>query len=363
VTSIAAIDVIPYSLPFREPYVTSRGRLERRDLIMFRVRTEDGVEGLGETAPLILRGGAGLEAIVSDLEDRCLPALGRVVPDAAGIAEAVERCRLAGVSAQALCAVDLALHDLAGKLREEPVWKLLGETEASPVRCNATLSAGDPAAVARAAEAWAERGFDTFKLKLGAVSGDAEQVAATRAAVGTDARVRIDANAAWDLEEAVAVLGEIERHEIELAEQPVAELDGLAKLRGRTRIPIAADESVATTQEARRAVSANACDAATVKLAKCGGIAAALAVARELPVYLSSALDGPVGIAAAAHTAQALPATGFAAGLAHGLATAELFDGTIAAVGPELDGPLLRPGDAPGLGVEIDPALLRRHRL
>jgi L-alanine-DL-glutamate epimerase-like enolase superfamily enzyme len=102
---------------------------------------------------------------------------------------------------------------------------------------------------------------------------------------------------------------------------------------------------------------------ATIKLAKCGGIAGALRVAEAIPAYISSALDGPVGIAAAAHLAQAMPRPGIAAGLAQGLATQDLFDATIAATGPELDGPDLRLPDEPGLGVEIDELALRRHRI
>jgi L-alanine-DL-glutamate epimerase-like enolase superfamily enzyme len=95
-----------------------------------------------------------------------------------------------------------------------------------------------------------------------------------------------------------------------------------------------------------------------VKLAKVGGPDAALAIARELPVYLSSALDGPVGIAAAAHVAQAIPETG----LAHGLATSLLFSETIGR-GAELDGPMLSVSDGPGLGVELDEDALARLRL
>jgi muconate cycloisomerase len=99
-----------------------------------------------------------------------------------------------------------------------------------------------------------------------------------------------------------------------------------------------------------------------VKLSKVGGPRDALAVAAEIPVYLSSALDGPVGIAAAAHTAQALRESGDA-GVAHGLATQRMFAGTIASRHCELDEGFLHIPEGPGLGVEIDDAALERHRL
>jgi muconate cycloisomerase len=137
----------------------------------------------------------------------------------------------------------------------------------------------------------------------------------------------------------------------------------LAQVTAATAIPVAADESVASTKEAQRAARDRACDLATVKLAKVGGIGEANGVARHLPIYLSSALDGPLGIAAAAHAAQALPFEGAAAGLAHGLATQLLFADTTAARGPALEGDLLTVPDGPGLGVTLDENAFERLRI
>ena len=99
------------------------------------------------------------------------------------------------------------------------------------------------------------------------------------------------------------------------------------------------------------------------KLAKVGGIGPAGAIGAQLPTYLSSSLDGPVGIAAAAHAAQALYRDRDDPGLAHGLATQELFGGTIASVECEVRDGLLHLPEGPGLGVEIDERALERHRL
>ncbi|HVV89581.1 MAG TPA: hypothetical protein VHB53_03715 [Solirubrobacterales bacterium] len=65
---LAAVEVVPYQLPFKEPYVTARGRLTRREMVLLRIRDEDGLEGLGEAVPLSLRGGVGIEAVVRELE-------------------------------------------------------------------------------------------------------------------------------------------------------------------------------------------------------------------------------------------------------------------------------------------------------
>jgi L-alanine-DL-glutamate epimerase-like enolase superfamily enzyme len=357
---IDRLEIVPYALPFREPYVTARGRLDRRELLLVRIAA-GGHEGLGEAAPLSLRGGPGLGDIARDLE-RCRPLLegGEVAPKDPYLL--VRRCAARGISPQALAAVELGLLDLCGRLSGRPVWSLLGAERASRVACNATLVAAEPETVAARAARWAEQGFTSFKLKCG-VNGDVEQVRAVRDALGPQARIRVDANGAWTPEQAVARLHELEPLEIELAEQPAATLEGMAAVRSRVSVPVVADESVADAEDARAAASVGACDAATVKLAKVGGIAAARELAAILSVYLSSALDGPVGIAAAAHLAQVLPATGFAANLAHGLATAGLFDGTIASTECEVTDAALVPSEAPGLGVEIDEQALARHRL
>jgi L-alanine-DL-glutamate epimerase-like enolase superfamily enzyme len=359
---IERLETVPYALPFRDPYVTARGRLDRRELLLARVHTSGGPVGLGEAAPLALRGGPGLEQLDRELREVCGPVLVGTKLTTAVLSGLIATVRERGVSAQALAAVDLALHDLAGKIEGEPVWRLLGGDRASTVRCNATLVAGEPSDVAAAAERWVDGGFGTLKLKVG-LPGDLDQVRAVRETIGPGPRLRVDANGAWSAGEAIERLDAMTKHGLELAEQPAADLAGLARVRRAVRVPVAADESVAGVEDAERAVESGACDLATIKVAKVGGLAAGLEIASEIPSYLSSALDGPVGIAAAAHLAQLLPRVEPAAGLAHGLATERLFGATVAARGPALERDELRLPDEPGLGVEIDELALARYRL
>ncbi|HEY6145505.1 MAG TPA: mandelate racemase/muconate lactonizing enzyme family protein [Solirubrobacterales bacterium] len=353
---LSSVEVVPYALPFKEPYVTARGALQRREMVLLRMRDEDGVVGLGEAVPLALRGGVSLGDVVRELE---------------GWGEHREAQAL---SAPARCAVETALMDLRGRR----TGNRLGEGERDEaVACNATLVAGPPEAVAAEAERWARDGFTTFKLKLGAEtaktvpgepflrSRDVEQVRAVREALGAGVRIRVDANEAWDLETAKATLAALEPFEVELAEQPVAGLEAMAELAASTSIPLAADEGVATPAEAEEAVALGACSYTGIKLSKVGGPEEALAIADVIPAYVTSALDGPVGIAAAAQVALTLAETRHPERLqlAHGLATQRLFASTIAAVECEIrDGELhLPPG--PGLGVEIDEEALQAHRI
>jgi L-alanine-DL-glutamate epimerase-like enolase superfamily enzyme len=353
---LSSVEVIPYALPFREPYVTARGSLGQREMVLLRVRDRDGVVGLGEAVPLALRGGVGLREVVAELE---------------GFAEHRE---VDGLSAPARCAVETALMDLRGRRIGKGLGKEAGD---EAVECNATLVAGPPDAVAAEAERWAQAGFTTFKLKLGAESAkshpqddflrtrDVEQVQAVRGALGPEVRIRVDANEAWDLETAKAMLAALEPFEIELVEQPVAGLEAMAELAAGTSIPLAADEGVASLDEAERAVALGACAYTGIKLSKVGGPEAALAIADVLPAYVTSALDGPIGIAAAAQVALSLAETTHPERLhlAHGLATQRLFAATIASVECELRDGILYLPPGPGLGIEIDEEALQAHRI
>jgi o-succinylbenzoate synthase len=350
---IASVEVIPYALPFREAYVTSRGSLTQREMVLLRLRSDDGLAGLGEAVPMSLRSGASLARVVGELE---------LLSELAELDESGLRGGIANLSAPARCAALTALMDLRG--RRAAAGGHSSPAVSEPVRCNATLVAGEPAAVVDDALRWADAGFSTFKLKLG-TGNDAGQVRAVREAVGPEARIRVDANAAWDVATAKQTLGELEELDIELAEQPVATLEEAAEVTAATSIPIAGDESVKSRGDAERAVSLGACDLAGVKLSKVGGPEEAIEIAEVLPSYISSALDGPIGIAAAAQVAQTLSegAPADALDLAHGLATQRLFSSTVASVECELRDGMLHSPLGPGLGVEIDERALDAHRL
>jgi L-Ala-D/L-Glu epimerase len=365
---IERLEAIPYALPFRDPYVTARGTLERREMMLIRLHTDEGAVGLGDAVPLSLRRGATLGAIEGALPRTERRLRKADISDFAGeqpLVAAIDTFIHAAAGRRlpppAAAAIEMALFDLAGRISGEPLWRLFGVDAPQPVACNATLVAGEPADVAAEAVRWAELGFGSFKLKLG-TGADLEQVAAVRDALGPDARIRVDANGTWSTDDAIAILDRLAILDVELAEQPVESLREMAQVAAASSIRIAADESVTTAKEARKAVGTQACELATVKLAKVGGIGRAAGIAAELPVYLSSALDGPLGIAAAGHAAQALYRDRVDPGLAHGLATQLLFSDAIATRQCEVrDGALYLP-EGPGLGVEIDEEALARHR-
>jgi o-succinylbenzoate synthase len=321
------------SIPFRQPFATASGVVAARDLLLLRIEDEDGLAGFGEAAPFEPYDGAALERVARALTD------GRA---------------LAGdAPPQARAAEEMARLDLEARRAGRP----LGEPGAEAIAVNLTLPAGPPEEIAAAARAGARAGYSCFKLKVG-LPDDPVRVAAVREAIGSWPALRVDANGAWSAAEATERLPAIAAHDIELVEQPCRTLEELAEVRRELRLPIAADESVATPADVEAAARAQACDAVNVKLAPSGGFTAAretvrAASAHGLEPYLSSSLDGPWGIAAALQLAASEDVS-----LACGLATLELFDAQIARALPRPSVGLQEVPQGPGLGVVVDePAL------
>jgi o-succinylbenzoate synthase len=314
------------SIPFREPFVTASGVVTARELLLLRMEDDDGVAGWGEAAPFEPYDGVSLDAVVAALTDGGLDG-----------------------PPQAHAAREMARLDLEARRGGRAV----GEPGADAIAVNRTLAAGPPDEVARHAEEGLRAGYACFKVKVG-LPDDAERVAAVRAAIGPWPALRVDANGAWTVDEAIATVAALHAHDLALVEQPCGTLEELAEVRRAVDVPIAADEPIATAEDVRAAAAAGACDVVNVKLAPSGGFEAAratIAAAREhgLEPFLSSTLDGPWGIAAALQLAASERLS-----LACGLATLELFDARIARALPPPRRGLMAVPQGPGLGVSVD---------
>ena len=348
---IEGYEVINYALPFERIYTTARGSLTERELVLLKLHAE-GLTGLGETAAMTLRGSRPAAELARELDSACREYLAGREIDASGLDRFLIPLRHAEARPELLACVDIALNDLLAKAEGVPLWKFLGASESAPVRCNATLPMANPSELAGVAAGWREEGFETFKLKVG-VPGDSAQVTAVREAVGDSCSLRLDANGAWKPDEAAERIRDFSVEDIELVEEPTSGLEGLAELRSMIEVPLAADESVTSGREAREASDLEACDFVALKLAKVGGIRNAIEISNTISSYMTSALEGPVGVLAAAHTVQAMAP----AGVPHGLATERLFASSVGS-GAEWLGPDLTLPEAPGIGAILDEKLL-----
>jgi o-succinylbenzoate synthase len=332
------------SLLLKRPLATSYGELAERELLIVSVTGDDGVTGYGEAAPLEPYDGVSVERAQAALE-RYVP----VLADArvANGARLIDACRSVDDLPQALAAIDLALWDRGGQISGKPVASLITDTPARTVPVNATLAAVDRAGAAQQAANAVADGFECVKVKVG-LGDDAGRVAAVRAAIGPEVALRLDANGAWGVEQAVHTINALAPIGLELVEEPVHGLRHVRQVRERVAVRVSIDE----TATEHGALGAGVADAVCLKISRCGGVAGLIAAATLVrasgaEAYVASTFDGPLGIAAGVHAAAALASRG---PVPHcGLATLDLF-ADVENVLPTRGGRISVPG-TPGLGV------------
>jgi o-succinylbenzoate synthase len=347
----------PYRIPYAATFTTAHGSEQARLGVIIRVTAEDGRVGWGEAAPLPSFGGGTIDDALGHIADLAARIVGRDL--GAGFAQ-LDRldCSKAGMAAAA-CGLDTALLDLRAQAAGLPLARLLDARATAAVPVNATVGAADVAAACRAAGQAAQAGILCVKLKVGVAgtrAAELERIAAVRATLGADVDLRIDANAAWEVPEAIAIIRAAERYGLELVEQPVArdDLMGMAQVRASVRTPIAADESVGGPEQAARVIAAGAADILVAKPMMAGGLRRAREIIAQaqlagLRAFVTTTIDAGVGVAAALHLAATLPTP-----LACGLATGTLLVGDLLVQPIVVRNGAMQLPNQPGLGVRID---------
>ena len=286
------------TLALREPFSISRSTDETVDSVFVEIEHER-VTGFGEASPQDHYGEsiASASAFLSEAE----PLLG---DDPFGLDEVEERLASLPGEHAAKAAVDMALHDLCGKLAGVPVWRLLGLRRTGPPT-SWTIWLGDPDDMARRTERVGNR-FSRLKLKLGAGDGqDVERVRAVRGVTGLP--LQVDVNEGWELDEALDNVQALGGLGVQYVEQPLqaGHPEG-PRLKEASPIPIYVDEDVHTLKDV--APAAERAHGVNLKLAKSGGIREAVrmayaARALDLGVMLGCMVESSLGIAAAAQMA------------------------------------------------------------
>jgi len=272
---IRSIEFWPHDIPLLDPFVVATGARSLAENAFVRVTLADGTEGYGEMAPFPEVGGAGRQACLaaaSGLARLCVAksateyrALGRAMAEQAREEPA------------ARCGIETAIVDALCRALGVPLWSFLGGADIREHETDITIPIADLEKTVALARGWHARGFRLLKMKVGKLGGDVEddirRVDAVRHALA-DVRFIVDANQGYTRETCARFVREIARRggTIVLLEQPVPrdDLDGLAALRRDTGIPVAADESVRTLDEARQVRRRDAADFINVKITKSG---------------------------------------------------------------------------------------------
>jgi len=366
---ITNIESIPVHVPFYVPLqIASGGPRPVSEVLIVRIKTDQGIEGIGETQAWRRQGSAETLTSIKYAVDKLLaPEIVGKSPFALPtIAQRLDEVLYSSLYAKA--AILDALLDLQGKLLGVPVHALLGGKARNSIGACAVLPIQDDlgATLDRASELY-ERGFRTVIIKVGLdAAADVRNIAAIRKRV-PDMALRIDANASMGFEQALSLLKKVEVFDIQAAEQMVAawDIDGMSELARRTIIPMLADECLSSDHDLLDLIKARAAGMIQTKIGKNGGIWNC----RKLWTIAKAA---GIGICPGNH-----PCAGIATAAAAHLAAAwdgPLLDGPFAiGVGGFLNGDVVverfqfKDGrvlvrDEPGLGVTIDEGALRRMR-
>ena len=359
-----------YRLPFLNSFSTAHGIMTAREGIIVQVTNRQGISGIGEIAPLPAFGGGSLadarkllHALVARLHHKTLhEALDLVLTEG----------KAGSKAASTLCGLEIALLDLIGKAEGCGVCTLLSPAGSAPraaVPVNAVIGARATEAATATARDARKNGFRCVKLKVGwgvSVHEEIERIAAVRDAIGPAMHLRLDANEAWNLEEAIAILSQCFPYDIQYIEQPLKahDLAGMRTLRQAIPIPIAADEALHSLESARLVLDSEAADILVIKPQLAGGLRVGqqiiqAATERGVRSVITSTLEAGIGLVAALHLAAASPAITLECGLAtlHLLSDDLLIDDL-----PVRDGLLPVPTGS-GLGVALDWEALDRFGL
>ncbi len=276
------------SVPLRVPFKTALRSVNSVEDVIVEIHTDTGAVGYGEAPPTGVITGDTTGAIIGAVQDHIAKSIiGRDVDDFEDVIQVVQSCIVKNTSAKA--AVDMALWDLYGQLYKIPVYKLMGGAKKGIVT-DITISVNPPEEMARDAVDAINRGYDCLKVKVGANPAlDVERLSAVRKAVGNDVCIRIDANQAWQPKEAVRILNQMQEQglQIEFVEQPVPahDFEGLKYVTERSYVPVLADESVFSPEDAVKIMQMGAADLVNIKLMKCGGLYNALKIVSAAEVY------------------------------------------------------------------------------
>lgn len=299
------------SVPLRVPFKTALRTVNSVEDVIVEILTDTGNVGYGEAPPTGVITGDTTGAIIGAVNDHIKKALtGRDIDDFEDLMLALQSCIVKNTSAKA--AVDMALWDLYGQLYQIPVYKLLGGSRKSIVT-DITISVNEPEEMAADAQDAIRRGYDCLKVKVGKEpEKDISRLSAIRKVIPPETCIRIDANQGWSPKEAVRILNGMQEKglDIEFVEQPVKahDFEGLKYVTERSYVPVLADESVFSPEDALKIMQMGAADLVNIKLMKCGGLYNALKIVSAAEVYgvecmIGCMLEAKVSVNAAVHLA------------------------------------------------------------
>jgi L-alanine-DL-glutamate epimerase-like enolase superfamily enzyme len=362
---IARVESFLVGIPYehgapKTALATSDGRVTQ-DGVYIKVETDTGLVGWGEAFGFggCLMSHLAMKRVIAPL------VVGRDAADIPGVMTDLYR-KTQGMSRNgpvgfALSGLDIALWDIKGKAAGKPLHALIGGAKRAKIPAYASLLRLEtPENVAKVCRIALSRGYRHIKLHERTTAA----VAAARAACGPDVAIMLDTNCTWSVDKALEMCAEMRPYKLAWLEEPVFppdDFEGLARLRREGGVPIAAGENLGNVMDLKHAIALKAFDIAQPDLAKMGGVTEmlkAMEIARAAGVHVDphSPLFGP-SLIATLHVLAAAPEETLCE-----FYFADLENTPVGEAGKPRDGFFDVPA-GPGLGVDVDEALLARYRL
>ncbi len=376
---IQQLRVQHYRIPLHHPFITTHSALATREGAIVEIFTAEGIIGIGEIAPMPDFSGGNLNDALTALHQSAV--LNDLVGQGLDVAlnslyRAVDR-----LPTSTVYGLELALLDALGQAQQCSISELLSQRSSQSnatyphrsvsmtprihIHVNAVIGASARDTAVKHAQAAVAAGFRCLKLKLGMdIETDIERVQAVRRAIGPAVYLRLDANEAWNFDQAYTILTQCAPFDIQYVEQPLkaSDLTGMRNLRQAIAIPIAADEAVYDLASARRVFAAQAADILILKPQLVGGLHVSQQIIQEARTYkvhcvITSAMETGIGIVGALHLVAASPEIVLECGLA---TLPILEDDLLSEELPIRDGTLTVPTGT-GLGVHLDRQALAKY--
>jgi muconate/chloromuconate cycloisomerase len=364
---ITAIEAIPVAIPLNHPLKMAVATVSRRDSIIVRIHTDEGLIGLGEAVIAPYFSGetqAGAKVAIDGFLAPVL--LGSDVKNMQANLAKLDRVLYGNPSAKSC--IDIALYDLFAQSLNVPLYQLLGGKLKERVNSTWAISSEEPENAAEEAMEGVQQGFKAIKIKVGVASleKDIQRIYTVRDRIGNNVHLRADANQAWSPKIAIQFLKAVEECHLQFIEQPVSRTDvnGMAQVARDVNTPVAPDEGVFNAEDALRYIRQAAADGIVMKIMKAGGISGCLSLAAvtraaNLGLHLGG-MPGQTSISAAAeiHLAISLPGLTWDTGIYPHTISQDVVTERLKPV----DGSYL-PSEKPGLGVELDEDALTQCRV
>ena len=364
---IKSIEPIAVSLPMLKPVIMAGEEVRRADNVLVRIEADDGMIGWGEAASAPVMTGETLESIVTAVHYLAPGLRGREPADIEGALAAMDGRMYGNHGAKA--AIEIALHDLAGKAAGKPVHALLGGKKRSRLPLLAVVGGGDLDGDLRDAEKKKAAGFTAYKIKVGidTAENDAARTRAICRQLGSGLLISADANQGFTTEQAIDFVRAVTACGLDFFEQPVVadDLAGMAAVAAAAgEIAIGADEGIHSLADIRRHHERKAARGVSLKAIKLGGLRGVVEAGRlcdslGMSVNVSCKTgESSIACAAALHVASVIPNIAWALTLTH-IALAE----DVAGEPIRSERGHVNSLDRPGLGITVDEDRVRRHRV